>query len=111
MIYFILQGKPYSPSNLDASDIKANQITVSWTPPEFDGSTPIIGYLIEFKAVSALEWSKVNVKKATNTHTFRGLDNRKSYQFRVSARNKVGLSLPSILSQVYETLGKFSLVN
>ena len=89
-----------------ASDITATQVRVSWTPPDFDGGTPLIGYLIEYLNLSNSEWSKVNLKECTNPKFVRGLENRTKYRFRVSAQNQVGSSTPSILSDVYETLGK-----
>ena len=81
-------------------------MTVSWTPPDFDGGTPIISYLVEYKGMSTSEWAKVNVEESMNTYIVQGLVTRTKYHFRVSARNEVGSSKPSILSEVYETLGK-----
>ena len=103
--YFLCKGKPHSPTNPIASDITATQVRVSWTPPDFDGGCRIIGYLIEYKNLSSSEWCEVNLKGSTNTYIFRGLGNRTKYQFRVSSLNQVGSSSPSILSNVYETLG------
>ena len=108
--YYPCKGKPHSPTKPVASDIKATQLRVSWTPPEFIGGTPIIGYLIEYKVVSSSKWSQINLQESTNTHILRGLVNRTKYHFRLSARNKIGSSVPSTLSEVYKTLGKFVLV-
>ena len=68
--------------------------------------TPIVGYLVEYKKVSSLEWSQVNLKEPTNTLIVQGLEIRTKYHFRLSARNQIGSSVPSTLFEVYETLGK-----
>ena len=109
-MYYLCIGKPQSPTKPMVSDIRATQVKVSWTPPEFNGGTPIVGYLIEYKVVSSSEWSQVKLKESTNTHILRGLNNRTKYHFRLSARNQIGSSVPSTLSEVYETLGKFIFV-
>ena len=110
-IRFHLKGKPHSPGKPIATDITATQMRVSWTPPDFDGGTRIVGYLVEYKDVSSLKWSEVNLKEPKNTCIVRGLVNRTKYQFRVSAENQVGSSIPSISTNVCETLGNSPVQN
>ena len=80
---------------------------VSWTPPDFDGGSPITGYLVEYKDVSdSTEWTKVNVTISGDcTVVVQGLGENTKYQFRVYAENEIGLSAASKVSNVNITLG------
>ena len=80
---------------------------VSWTPPDFDGGSPITGYLVEYKDVSdSTEWTKVNVTISGDcTVVVQGLGENTKYQFRVYAENEIGLSAASKASNVNITLG------
>ena len=53
--HFFLKDKPKPPSKPTVSDISATNMRVSWTPPDFDGGSPIIGYLVQFKEISCTE--------------------------------------------------------
>ena len=96
--YFI---QPDSPSKPTVSDIKATQMKVSWTPPDFGGSSFIIGYIVEYRQVTGKKWTKVN--KTTDTSiVVNHLHEKTEYQFRVSAENQIGMgscSKPSFFLQ------------
>ena len=104
---FCFKGKPHSPIKLTVSDVEATQMRVSWTPPNFDGGSPITGYLVEYKDVSdSTKWAKVNVTISSGcTVVVQGLGENTKYQFRVYAENEVGLSAASKASNVNITLG------
>ena len=79
---------------------------ISWTKPDFDGGTPIIGYLLEYKEKASAGWIKINFQKSTDTTTvIQGLYENTEYEFRVYAENKVGFSDVSRADNVYRTLG------
>ena len=61
---------------------------VSWNKPEFDGGSPITGYLVEYKQVSSPEWVKCNFKEKFNKKSIlvKDLHEKTEYQFRVSAK-------------------------
>ena len=103
LLCILAKGKPSSPGKPAASDIKATQMKVSWTPPDFDGGNSIIGYLLEYKEKTSTDWIHVNVNQSTAV--VKNLDEDTEYQFRVSAENEVNLSDVSTLSDVYKTLG------
>ena len=79
---------------------------VSWNPPDFTGGTSITGYLLEYKAMPNSKWVELHLEKPTNTQVVKGLVTKTKYQFRIAAKNQVGMSISSTLSEVYETLGK-----
>ena len=79
---------------------------VSWTPPDFDGGTPIVGYLLEYKEKTCTNWIQVNVNQSSDTTVIvNKLNENSEYQFRVYAENEVGLSDVSTPSVLYKTLG------
>ena len=77
---------------------------ISWTPPAFDGGTPIISYLIEYKDVSSANW--IRVKSSDTTILFNNLHEETNYQFRVSAENQIGSGSFSVASDMYKTIGR-----
>ena len=106
-MFDFLGKKPDSPSQPTVSDITATQMRVSWTPPDFDGGTPIIGYLIEYKKSSSTNWVRVSMHRSTDaTIIANDLHENTQYQFRVSAENQIGLGSCSTSSNWYKTLGR-----
>ena len=101
-----LPGKPYSPGKPIASDIKATQMKISWTPPDVDGGSPIIGFHLEYKEKTNTTWIPVNVNKSIDTTVVvNGLDENTEYEFCVYAENEFGFSDVSTATDVYKTLG------
>ena len=102
-----LEGEPDSPSQLTVSDVKATQMRVSWTPPNYDGGTPIIGYLVEY--IDGSDTSKLTKVDAVSsddcTFVVQGLEENTQYRFRVFAENEVGWSTASNATGVIKTLG------
>ena len=79
---------------------------VSWTPPDVDGGSPIIGYLLEYKEKTSTDWTPVKVDKSTDTTVVvKSLDENTEYRFRVYAENEIGWSDTSTQSDLYKTLG------
>ena len=100
------KGKPHPPGKPFASDIKATRMKVSWTPPDVDGGSPIIEYLLEYKEKTSTDWTPVNVDKSTDTTVVvKSLDENTEYRFRVYAENEIGWSDTSTQSDLYKTLG------
>ena len=82
---------PSAPGKPDLSDITDKAITLSWSIPESDGGSRILGYYIEKCDTSTDRWVKVN-RSVTKDTTFRveDLTAKTEYKFRVSAENKAG---------------------
>lgn len=69
------------------------QIALVWTAPEFQGTSPIIDYTIQYSTDGSSNWTTVTKPTSTNTsYTITGLTNAQEYFFRVSAINQVGTS-------------------
>ncbi|VDK40531.1 unnamed protein product, partial [Dibothriocephalus latus] len=96
----IVQDVPAAPTGpLEASDVKADEITLEWKAPEDDGNEPITNYVLEKRPKGATEWQKVSAFLTTPSATVRGLEEGKEYEFRVMAENAMGLSEPLMTSK------------
>ena len=86
------------PINLRISDITKNTISVVWEKPNYDGGSPITGYIIEKREGVSPKWSKAILNNITDTRvTVTGLTQDETYEFRVMAKNAVGsVSNPSM---------------
>ncbi|XP_033628855.1 titin-like, partial [Asterias rubens] len=82
---------PKAPSKPEVSAVDSKQITISWSPPESDGGSPVTGYIIEKKETSSTRWTKaVRDSVSDTTLTVKDLIEGKEYEFRVAAVNKAG---------------------
>ncbi|CAH8497134.1 unnamed protein product [Schistosoma turkestanicum] len=100
---------PAAPGNLTPTDIDANKVTLEWTKPKSDGGRRIIGYVVEYKPVNSDEWRTApeGLIKGNST-TVDGLKKGEKYQFRVCAKNEVGLSEPCTANRPVECKPKFT---
>lgn len=84
-------------------------MTLSWSAPEHNGGSPIIGYIIERYDALVGIWTQVakteaDVIKATVADLFEG----QSYLFRVAALNQCGQGLYAATTTPVMTLLPFS---
>ena len=102
---------PGAPGKPEISDIDATHMTVTWTAPESDGGSRILGYIVERKEGTSTRWVRVNRELMMDlTMMVTGLTERSEYQFRVSAENKAGqgpFSEPSDKKVAKPPYGKF----
>ncbi len=110
-------SEPGPPRNLTKKDISVQKITLTWDPPVNDGGSPILGYVVEYTLPTKVingdgVWRTLDdsVTKLEYNYTSGALP----YAYRVSAKNSVGIGLPSNYvgslsgspeapNQVYET--------
>ncbi|XP_074642623.1 twitchin-like [Tubulanus polymorphus] len=87
---------PGPPTNLKVTDASKKHISIEWNVPLTDGGTPIIGYLVEYKAVSSTRWIKLNKdpQPELSLNVTDVVENQE-YEFRVSAQNAEGIGPPS----------------
>lgn len=86
------------PINLRINDITKNSISLVWQKPNYDGGSPVTGYIIEKKEGDSGRWSKANLTNVTDMrYIVTGLTQDEAYEFRVMAKNAVGsVSNPSL---------------
>ena len=93
---------PHPPGKPDVSDIDKTEMTVTWTAPEFDGGSPITGYILEKRDTSTEKWIRVNKEPVKQlTYKCEDLTEGSEYEFRVIAENKAGQSKPSDVSDKF----------
>ena len=91
----VQEERPGAPTNLTITlNARLNGATLSWTAPSDSGSSPIVGYKIQFQYASGhatSPWRTVSSKHSSTTYahtTDIGLDT--TYTYRVSAINSEG---------------------
>ncbi|XP_055331451.1 twitchin-like isoform X3 [Paramacrobiotus metropolitanus] len=88
-------GKPGPPTGpLRVSDITQHQATLFWRPPENDGGSKILNYVVERKDVTRDNWVVASSYVKDCTFTVQGLAENAEYEFRVSAVNENGQGPP-----------------
>lgn len=98
---FLLTEPPAPPTNLKVLDSTKSTVTLGWTKPVSDGGAPLIGYVVEMRVHGSAKkgddgWKRCNVaaQLVVCEFTVTSLDEKLLYEFRVSAQNQVGMSLP-----------------
>lgn len=81
---------------LEVTGMSATSFTLKWVASEFDGGSPIIEYIVEMKETKTMkEFKKVGATKGDVTdYPVNYLEKDHGYQFRITARNCIGLSDP-----------------
>ncbi|CAB4063293.1 unnamed protein product [Lepeophtheirus salmonis] len=93
---------PGPPINVEPTDWDIMRVDLQWEPPEWDGGSPVLQYLIECREQFSTQWVKCHLTKNNGTKTSitevqitEGLEENKSYEFRIKAINKAGEGVPS----------------
>ena len=88
---------PDPPTGLSAIPISPTTVSLSWTPPQHNGSSPITGYILYWKIAGSTynQFPLSNVTKYNQTNLITG----KTYIYRVSAKNAIGESTLSTPEQ------------
>ncbi|ETN78588.1 immunoglobulin I-set domain protein [Necator americanus] len=85
---------PGKPRNMDVADMSKDQLTLQWDPPEDDGQSPIIEYVVERREKSEKDWRTVGTTPAEGLGTHYLTDDKvvegTEYYYRVRAVNKAG---------------------
>ncbi|KAK8788814.1 hypothetical protein V5799_021408 [Amblyomma americanum] len=95
---------------LRISDVTNKTATLTWSPPAFDGGSPIVAYIVEHlsedqAAVDPPKWATVaNVDGGTTTHRVISLSDKTRHRFRVCAENVAGVGPPLEDTGEWQTL-------
>ncbi|XP_051518833.1 contactin-3 [Myxocyprinus asiaticus] len=95
----IVKGPPGAPDGITVEEITDSTAQLSWRPGQDNGS-PITSYIIQAKTAFTVGWQAVNtvpevIDGNTLTATVVDLNAWVEYEFRVLARNSVGVGEPS----------------
>lgn len=82
-------GRPAPPQVTVNDDCSAS---LTWSPPEDDGGSPITNYNVEYRRAGSRAWTKANENIALPdcSFTVKGLQEGAEFEFRVSADNRAG---------------------
>jgi len=97
-------GVPSAPSGVSGTGT-GGTINIAWTVPSSDGGSAITDYIVEYSVDGSGTWATFADGTSTTTSaTVTGLIAGNAYEFRVTAKNIIGNSLPSFSSPTIETL-------
>jgi type II secretory pathway pseudopilin PulG len=86
---FETTGVPSPPLAVAVVAVGDASVELSWSPPAFDGGSPVTGYLVEQD--DGTVWMAVgNLGSLSTSFVADDLENGTSYRFRVTAENAVG---------------------
>lgn len=84
----------------DVSGMSKDSLILSWQPPEKDGGSKILDYIIEMREDSKDAWIYVDKTDGNETHIqIKKLKQKIKYTFKICARNEAGLSPPLITDE------------
>ncbi|KAL1129846.1 hypothetical protein AAG570_012790 [Ranatra chinensis] len=78
---------------LEVHDVTKESVRLAWKPPEDDGGSPVLHYILEKMDLSRATWSDAGMS-ASLSNTVERLIHKKEYYFRVKAVNAIGESDP-----------------
>lgn len=93
-----LSDPPSSPGTPEVKDKTKSSITLSWSPPDKDGGSPIKGYIVEVHDEGSPDWRRVNPADKLHSSTeitVPDLKEGKKCKFRIYAVNAAGNSEPA----------------
>ncbi|KAM9829034.1 contactin-3-like [Syngnathus typhle] len=98
----IVKGPPSPPDSVTVEEVTDSTAQLVWTPGRDNGS-PLINYIIQTRTLFTVGWQRVNtvpeiIDGRTLTATVVDLNAWVEYEFRVLARNNVGVGEPSPVS-------------
>lgn len=80
---------------LEVSGMTNFSFTIHWHPPESDGGSPILNYIVEKREVGKKTWQKVGITHREVTHIdLKDLLYNSAWNFRITATNAFGSSEP-----------------
>ena len=72
-------------------------INVVWKPPNYDGGSAILHYIVEHKTVKT-EWSTAANATVKKTDYSLQVETSETYTVRVTAVNKLGMGEPAVIT-------------
>lgn len=107
---FIITEPPNPPTDLIITDIDKHAVTLTWEPPEYDGGSPVTGYVVERLDPSTGIW-RYALNCPRPACTVNCLDEHQEHRFRVMAENMFAVSEPSKASMAATTKEPIPTIN
>lgn len=95
LLFAEVPSPPRAP--LDVSGMTATSFTIKWQASSSDGGSPIIEYIVEMKESNRRVYRKLgSTKGAVTNFAVNYLETGQGYNFKITAKNSIGLSEPFI---------------
>uniref|UniRef100_A0A8C0J0R4 Titin n=1 Tax=Chelonoidis abingdonii TaxID=106734 RepID=A0A8C0J0R4_CHEAB len=102
-ITVIVLDRPGPPCDVHIDSVSADNVTLSWKPPVYDGGCHISNYIVEKRETTTTIWDVVSAAVARISIKVARLTTGSEYQFRVYAENRYGRSTyiesPSVVAE------------
>lgn len=85
-----LKGLPGQCKDISPSEVTKNSCKISWEPPESDGGSPILHYVLERREAQKKTFLPVMSRDNVLSFVVKDLMLNGEYYFRVKAVNKIG---------------------
>lgn len=94
----VAEERPSPPqAPLEVTGMTATSFTLNWQPSISDGGSPIVEYIVEIREKTEKEYKKYGSTKGKDTFlSINYLIKDHGYNFRIYARNVIGLSEPFV---------------
>lgn len=84
---------PGPPKDLHHVDADKTEVWLQWNWPDRTGGSDITGFLVEYQEEGERDWIIFKTVSIPECHVT-GLEEGKTYRFRVKTENAIGLSRP-----------------
>ena len=84
-----LMDTPSTPTQVVVEPGNA-KATISWQSPVVTGGKSIVGYVLRYRTIGAVDWTTVDVAATVTSHAITGLTNDQIYQTQVAAKTATG---------------------
>ena len=84
-----LMDTPSTPTQVVVEPGNA-KATISWQSPVVTGGKSIVGYVLRYRTIGAVDWTTVDVAATVTSHAITGLTNDQIYQTQVAAKTAAG---------------------
>ncbi|XP_073445284.1 myomesin-2 [Dendrobates tinctorius] len=86
--------------DLTFCEVRNTSLVILWKEPIYSGTSPVVGYLVEYKEIDGEEWTKVNETATASRYLkVKGLEEGKTYVFQIRAVNASGIGKASDISE------------
>lgn len=99
----VLASVPGSPDSPEAAEISDNEVLLRWKQPKDDGNSPVVCYGLQYKEADNVDWLDVAKNIDHEFYVVHELRSETNYQFRLSARNRIGWSDKGIPTDLVKT--------
>ncbi|CAJ0934133.1 unnamed protein product [Ranitomeya imitator] len=86
--------------DLTFCEVRNTSLVILWKEPIYSGTSPVMGYLVEYREIDGEQWTRVNETATASRYLkVKGLEEGKTYVFQIRAVNASGIGKASDISE------------